>query len=47
MNMLEKHDFVVPDDTRAEIFTLMMVFFARRDRNFGNGRLARNVFEAI
>jgi hypothetical protein len=30
VNMLEEHDFVVPDDTRAEIFMLMMVLYARR-----------------
>jgi stage V sporulation protein K len=45
VKMLEEHDFVVPDDTRAEIFMLMMVLYARRDRNFGNGRLARNMFD--
>jgi hypothetical protein len=47
VNMLEEHDFVVPDDTRAEIFMLMMVLYARRDRNFVNGRLARNMFGEI
>ena len=47
VDMLEKHEFVVPDDTRSEIFLLMMVLFAKRDRYFGNGRVARNVVEKI
>jgi SpoVK/Ycf46/Vps4 family AAA+-type ATPase len=47
VDMLEKHEFVVPDDTRSEIFLLMMVLFAKRDGHFGNGRVARNVVEKI
>ena len=47
MNMMAEHHFTVPEETRLEIFLLMTKIHAQKDRNFGNGRTARNVFEAI
>jgi hypothetical protein len=47
MTMMAEHHFTVPEVTRLEIVRLMTKIRAGRDRNFGNGRTARNVFEAI
>ena len=47
MTMMAEHHFMVPEETPLESFLLMTRIHAGRDRNFGNGRTARNVFEAI
>jgi hypothetical protein len=45
VDMVEKQEVVVPDDTRSEVFLLMMVLYKSRDRHFGNRRVARYVVE--
>ena len=47
MGQLDEHHFVVPEETKLELFLLLTTLHAERDRHFGNGRTARNVFEAI
>lgn len=44
---LEGLDFVVPDETEAELYLLMCELHAARDEHFGNGRTARNICEMI
>lgn len=47
MALLEGHHLVVPEATELALFLHMTALHAARDRHFGNGRTARNVFEAI
>ena len=37
----------MPDETRTNLFLLMTQIYIERDQTFGNGRTARDVFEAI
>jgi type IV secretory pathway TraG/TraD family ATPase VirD4/Holliday junction resolvasome RuvABC ATP-dependent DNA helicase subunit len=46
MNLFEAHHFDAPEETRDKLFLLFTRLYAGKDRNFGNGRLARNVFDA-
>jgi SpoVK/Ycf46/Vps4 family AAA+-type ATPase len=46
LEMFAAHQFEVPDDTRLKLAVLMSLLHALRNRGFGNGRTARNVFEA-
>lgn len=39
--------FVLEDDAAGKVRELFTYFYDRRDRSFGNGRFARNVFEKI
>lgn len=47
MELLDGHHLVVPEKTELALFLLMTALHAARDRHFGNGRTARNIFEAI
>ena len=46
LRLFTDHHYEVPPETRARLRELMAVLHAYRDRHFGNGRTARNVFEA-
>jgi type IV secretory pathway TraG/TraD family ATPase VirD4 len=46
MEMFGAHHYEVPEETAKALFLLMTRLHAERDRHFGNGRTARNVFEA-
>ncbi len=45
MEMFDANHYMVPDDTRLKLFVLNSRLHAGKDRGFGNGRTARNVFE--
>jgi len=43
--MCEKNHYVVPAPTQARLLAALAWLYERRDEHFGNGRLARNIFE--
>lgn len=43
--MCEKNHYVVPPPTQARLLAALAWLYERRDEHFGNGRLARNIFE--
>lgn len=44
---LAKHDYIIDDDAAAKMRAFLDHAVAHRDRNFGNARYVRNVFEKI
>ena len=44
-SMCQQHHYVLPTATRLKLLVGFCYLCARRDERFGNGRLARNVFE--
>ena len=43
--MCEKNHYIAPAETQARLLAGLAWLYERRDEHFGNGRLARNVFE--
>ncbi len=43
--MCEKNHYEVPAETQGRVLAAFAWLYERRDEHFGNGRLARNVFE--
>jgi hypothetical protein len=46
-SLLKELQFIVPEETEAELYLLMVELHAARDKHFGNGRTARNICEMI
>ncbi len=42
---LKKYDFGITDSARAQLKTILRQAYADKDRNFGNARFVRNLFE--
>ena len=42
---VKKYDYVMPDDTKAALHAYLEDAVAHKDKNFGNGRFVRNIFE--
>ncbi|MEX2560718.1 MAG: AAA family ATPase [Pirellulales bacterium] len=45
-SMCERNHYVLPGETRMKLLLGFQHLLDRRDESFGNGRLARNIFEA-
>jgi len=46
LDLFDAHHLIAPPETRAALFALMTRLHSERGEGFGNGRTARNVFEA-
>lgn len=42
-----KNDFVITDDAKEKLHFIFDKFYEQKDKNFGNARVARNLFEKI
>lgn len=43
----KKNDFVLSEDAREKLLFIFEKFYEKKDKNFGNARVARNLFEKI
>lgn len=41
----EKSDYVITEEAKARLMDLLAQSVANKDKNFGNGRFVRNLFE--
>ena len=43
----KKNDFVLTEDAKEKLHFIFDKFYEKKDKNFGNARVARNLFEKI
>lgn len=45
--MTNEKDLVLTDEAEAKVFNILSDLYVKRDKNFGNGRTVRNLFDSV